>query len=130
MPQIRRPRGWLAILFIVLMASGCGLVQKPLPHPNQINPFDGAAYDALQTAQGAINQGKQELHDGTLPAAAKKPLNAAIHDYDLAQSAWKAWRDCVLATSCTPTVTQDKVQNALDALAIALSAFKSVSGVK
>lgn len=128
MYQIRRLCRWLAILSVTLMASSCA--HKPVPHPNQINSFDGYAYDLLQAEQGAINQGKQELSNGALPAKAKEPLNYAIRQYDLAQSAWKSWRDCTLATNCTPEQTQDKVQNLLDALAAAISQFKLASGGK
>jgi hypothetical protein len=43
---------FLLPLLAFLLASGCG--SQP-PHPNQLNAFDGATYDSLTVAHGALS---------------------------------------------------------------------------
>lgn len=42
---------FFSLLPLLLLATGCG---NQMPHPNQLNAFDGASFDSLTLAHGAL----------------------------------------------------------------------------
>lgn len=77
----------LAALLAVLILSGCAKQLTP-SHPNQINAFDGAAYDTLITVQASIQTAK--TLEPQFPQF-KIELNQAISAYDSAIAAYKLY---------------------------------------
>lgn len=76
-------------LLVILAVSITGCQHKGvLAHPNQINAFDGAAYDTLTVAQASLNQAKALAP--RYPQF-KTQLNQAIQSYDAALAAYKAY---------------------------------------
>jgi hypothetical protein len=84
----------IALLVITAMAVGCA--KNVTPHPNQINSFDGQTYDALVSAQGALDEAKAQYASGKLPSGAKTVINDAGATYESARTTWATWRDITL----------------------------------
>jgi len=95
-------RTWISILMTViafaLLLIGAGCAKAQPVHPNQINTFDGDAYDALTAAQAALNEAKSQYSAGKLPASAKAIINSTGAAYNTANASWKSWRDIVQGT--------------------------------
>jgi hypothetical protein len=74
-------------VFSLLLAGGCGT--QP-PHPNQINAFDGATYDTLTLAHGALTSLRAQVFV-SYPKYA--PLfNEAASAYTVAFNAYSLYR--------------------------------------
>lgn len=81
------------VLLLMLLVLSFGCAKKVTPHPNQINSFDGQAYDALTYAQAALDEAKAQYQKGSLPPGSKDIINAAGAAYETARTSWSTWRD-------------------------------------
>lgn len=106
----------LCVLLSLVLMAGC---QKTVTvHPGAISNFDSYAYDILLVEQDAINTARAEFTAGQLPAAARDPLNAAIDQYNAAQTVWQSYH----ATG----QGQSALQNALTALVAAVGELQKL----
>ena len=80
----------LALVAILGFATACKTAAYQV-HPGSVDAFDSQSYDTLLVAQATIQQAKQQVEAGALPAAAAGPLNHAIQAYDVAETAWQAY---------------------------------------
>src|ERR1700755_1127443 len=74
-------------VFFLLIAAGC---QSQTRHPNQINTFDGASYDSLTAARGALLSLRTSISTGYpkyIPA-----FNQAAASYETAYDAYVLYR--------------------------------------
>ncbi len=81
-----------AIFAAALISTGCN--SQP-PHPNQINAFDGASYDSLTLAQGALTSLRVQVAT-TYPQYAPE-FNQAAAGYSTALNAYSVYRTAVVA---------------------------------
>ena len=92
------------LLALLLMFGGCakvGTVAPPI-HAGAANSFDSATYDALVSAQAAIEQAKIGI------TASKKPLlNQVIAAYNTAESAYAAYHTLAVAGTATAAQQAD-----------------------
>ncbi len=79
-------------------------------HTGAANAFDSATYDALVSAQAAIEQAKVGL-----PASQKTLLNQVIGYYNSAEAAYELYHKLATAGTATPA-NQADVQGKVDAL--------------
>lgn len=77
----------LPILLLAMLFSGCAAKGVKV-HPNQLNDFDGYAYDTLITAQAALEGARDKV--AAYPAA-KPVLNQAIAAFNLAEASYKTY---------------------------------------
>ena len=112
--------------FVCLIAlvglAGCATTSTVPSHPNQINAFDGAAYDTLITVQASINQAKTLIV--TFPQF-KADLNAVISGYNAAQAAYKVYH----TTGAGGIVDTTTLQTQLTALVTQVAALLKNLGV-
>lgn len=78
------------LLVLCLLFTGCNKTAVPT-HPGAISNVDSYAYDVLLVEQDVINTARADYMAGKLPPAAKDLLNAAIAQYNVAQSAWQSY---------------------------------------
>jgi len=106
---------WAAValpVLSILVACGCG---TQLRHPNQINAFDGATYDSLLLAHGALNAFAANV-SASYPKY--KPLfNEASVAYDTAYQSYTSFR-------AAPT-TQAEMTVVINNLAISIVALEN-----
>ena len=106
---------WAAVVLPVLallIASACG---TPASHPNQINAFDGATYDSLLLAHGALTSLKTQVST-TYPKYA--PIfNEASAAYGTAYTTYVSFR--------TAPNTQAEVAVVIGNLTIAIVALEN-----
>jgi hypothetical protein len=95
-------------------------------HPNQINSFDGQTYDALVTAQAALDEAKTQFAAGKLPTGSKVVINAGGAAYEAARTSWATWRDISLGVKAGD-VNAAQVQLNSDMLAMAQAIAKVVA---
>ena len=81
--------------FCILLAS-CATTAV-VTHPGAVNAFDSNTYDALLTAQAAIEAAKPLATTPTLKTA----VNAAMQAYDVAESAYVAYHTAAVAGTAT-----------------------------
>jgi hypothetical protein len=106
---------WAAVVLPVLsilFASACG---TQLSHPNQINAFDGATYDSLLLAHGALTSFEASVSAGY--PKYKDMFNQATVSYDAAYQSYTSFR-------AAPT-TQPVVTVVVNNLAIAIVALEN-----
>lgn len=126
---MRRNRSVVAIFALLLVLSNIGCHKQVTPHPNQLNAFDGQAYDALATAQATLDQAKAEYAAGKLPAASKQLINTAGVSYNACLAAWLTYRDVVQGkTAGDPAQAQQILLNDMNSLAAAILNLKNVIG--
>jgi hypothetical protein len=121
------------ILFPILLAlalAGCvgsaNVTPTPPPHPNQINAFDGYAYDVLITAQAAVQQVKVE--EAQFPQF-KAQVNQAIAAYNSAQAAYKIYHTVSASNPLTEPQAQADLQAQLTSLMAQIAALEKSFGV-
>lgn len=105
-----KPLKWAAValpLLGILFAIGCGTQTS---HPNQINAFDGATFDSMLLAHGALTSLQVNLIT-TYPKY-KPVFNQASAAYGVAYAAYASFR--------TAPTTQAEVGVAIDNLTIAI----------
>lgn len=105
--------------FLCFLLTGCAA--KIPVHPGSISNLDSYTYDVLLVEQDAINNAKTAFQAGTIPAAAKGPLNDAIKQYDVALGAWQGYH-----AGLTKDTTA--LQSAIDALIGAVAALEQALG--
>lgn len=109
------------VLAAAFLQAGCAKTLTP-SHPNQINQFDGVAYDTLITVQGSLNQAKMLAPQ--FPQF-KTELNQAIAAYNSAIAAYKLYHS---AGTGAPDATA--LQTQITALVGSVSKLLSDLGVK
>jgi hypothetical protein len=81
----------LASFVLAVALTGCGTAT--VQHPGAINTFDSNSYDALLTAQGALDQARTQY--AALTDAQKRTVgpvfNKVIAAFTAAQDAYKAY---------------------------------------
>ena len=95
----------LAVALFMLSLGGCakqpaGTV-API-HAGAANSFDSVTYDALVSAQAAIEQAKVGL-----PASQKALLNTVIGYYNTAEAAYELYHKLAAAGTVTPAAQAD-----------------------
>jgi hypothetical protein len=104
---------WAAValpVFSILFAGGCGVLPS---HPNQINTFDGATYDTLLLAHGALT-----ALDASVSTSYPKytaTFNQAAAAYGVAYTAYASFRTTP-STQAEVTVTINNLTVAIVAL--------------
>ena len=98
-------------LFFVL-ATGCGT--QPT-HPNQINAFDGATYNTLTLAHGALGSLRTEI-SASYPQYVPQ-FNQAASAYAVAFNAYSVYR--------TSQTNQSELSSAVSALTVSVVALES-----
>jgi hypothetical protein len=95
-----------------LMVSGCGM---PSNHPNQMNSFDGATYDSLLVAHGALSSLRGQV---ALNYPKYTPMfNQAVASYAAAYSTYSIYR--------TKPTSQSEVALAIGNLTVAIVAIEN-----
>lgn len=123
MRQIRN-RSLFAVVIVLLFLSNIGCQKNVVAHPNQINSFDGQTYDALISAQAALDEAKTQYSQGKFAAVpnAKLIINSGGAAYETARNAWQTWRDITLGVkSGDANAAQMTLQNDMNALAAAIA---------
>lgn len=131
--MIRSSRSHLfAILAVLVVVSNIGCHPNATPHPNQINSFDGQAYDRLTEAQAALNEAKAQYQAGKISGpATKQIINAAGSAYETTRTSWQTWRDIVQGkTAGDANAAQLKLTQDMNQLAAAIVNLKSLIGGK
>lgn len=101
--------GLLAIA-ATLIATGCN---QPSKHPNQINDFDGASYDSLTVAHGALTALRSQISTNYKQYAPQ--FNEAAATYSTAFTVYSQFR-----TDLNDQATASEAVNALTISIIAL----------
>lgn len=111
------------MLFLFTLSLSLGCAKKPIAvHPGAISNLDSYGYDILLVEQAAILEAKNQFNAGSLPAAAKEPLNYAIQQYNLTQAAWQSYH--------AGNKDDAKLQQALNALVGAVGQLQQMLGKK
>lgn len=71
-------------------------------HPGAVNKFDSDTYDVLKAAQVTIDNSRDQIARGVLPASFKPIVNAIETAYNPAIEAYKAWHTASLNGTSTP----------------------------
>lgn len=119
----------LAVIAILMTALGTGCPKNVTPHPNQLNTFDGQAYDRLTEAQAALNEAKDQYAAGKLPVTAKTVINDAGAIYNTTSAAWLTYRDTLQGkTAGDPEAAKQALLADLNRLAQAIVNLKALGG--
>lgn len=120
----RHSRNFAAFVVLLLVLSNLGCQKNVVAHPNQINSFDGQTYDALTSAQAALDEAKAQYAQGKFAAVpnAKLIINSAGQAYETSRLAWQTWRDITLGVKPgNPTVAQEQLQMDMNQLAVQIA---------
>ncbi|MBV9405034.1 MAG: hypothetical protein JO211_06800 [Acidobacteriaceae bacterium] len=116
--KIRLAAFALATTAAVLTTTGC----KSQPdHPNQLNKFDGATYDALTLAHGALTSMSASI-SGTYPQYTAK-FNQAAAAYATAFQGYALYRTA--ATGANETQVAAAIQNLTASIVVLENAFET-----
>jgi hypothetical protein len=119
------------ILTVIAVMFTIDCQKKATPHPNQLNVFDGQAYDSLVSAQAALDEAKGQYASGKLPPSSKTVINDAGAAYESARTGWVYWRDVSMGIkSGDVNEAQTKLQDDLAQLAVAIAKVVAVKGGK
>jgi hypothetical protein len=119
------------ILTVLAVVFTIGCQKKVTPHPNQLNAFDGQAYDSLVSAQAALDEAKGQYASGKLPPASKAVINDAGAAYESARTGWVYWRDVSMGIkSGDVNEAQAKLQDDLAQLSAAIAKIAAMKGAK
>ncbi len=113
-----------ALLLVALLFVGASTGCVHVAHPNQINAFDGSAYDTLIATQAALTELRTKM---TAYPQYKPQFNDLVAAYNLAQSAYKTYH--IAGTANTPQ-TQAALQTQLTDVVSQLSKLLTATGVK
>jgi hypothetical protein len=108
----------LAIAAATLTTSGCHTLPN---HPNQINTFDGASYDSLTIAHGALTSLRGEI-SSSYPKYVSE-FNEATAAYSTAFQAYSAYR--AVASSSTHAQVSVALHNLTLSIIVLENAFES-----
>jgi hypothetical protein len=110
----------------ILAMIGCAAASI---HPGAVSTLDSTTYDALVTANAAINQAKSDVAAGTLSASGNQIINDTVAAYNVARGAWLAYRHAVEALapgSAAPAAETAALQSALASLTEAIANLQSL----
>lgn len=99
------------VLLALVMFSAVGCMKTAVIHPGAINQTDSTIYDALLSAQAAIEQAKMQAGPTPSPAI-KTALNTTIAAYNVAEASYKTYHS-LAASGGTPDATQLQQQVAM-----------------
>jgi hypothetical protein len=130
--MIRKTRSLVGVLIVLAVMSNVGCHTKAaIPHPNQLNSFDGQAYDRLTEAQAVLNEAKAQYAAGKLPVASKTVINDTGNIYNVGYAAWLNYRDIVQGkTAGDPQLAQQTLLIDMNQLAQAIISLKNLIGGK
>lgn len=97
----------LAVILLSLTLSGCG---AKLNHPNAVNQIDDKAYDAILSAQAALDDARP--HMGEHPEA-KELFNQAAAALNTVEPIYKAYH----TSAAKDPAAAEELQDALNGLA-------------
>jgi hypothetical protein len=100
-------------VFCCLVATGCGTQTS---HPNQLNAFDGASFDSLTLAHGALTSLRAQI-TANYPSYDAE-FNQAAATYTTAYNAYALYR--------AQTGSQAELTVAIDNLAVSIVALENV----
>ena len=119
------------LLTVIAVIFTIGCQKKVTPHPNQLNAFDGQAYDSLVSAQAAIDEAKGQYASGKLPPSSKAIINDAGAVYESARTGWLYWRDVSMGIkSGDVNEAQARLQDDLAQLSAAIAKVVAIKGGK
>lgn len=111
---------FLLILATSVYETGCAK-SATVSHPGAVNAFDSNTYDALRTAQAAIEQARTQV--GT-NAVLKAAVNKAIASYNAAEDAYVAYHKAAVAGTVPDTATLSQL------LATLVGDVQAIKGTK
>ena len=126
--EARMSAAGFAFLFAALLFVNACPKNTSIPHPGAVSSFDSQSYDALLVAQEVINQAKDSLAAGKLPAGAKPVINRAIESYNVARGAWLTYRAAAGAGATDAATATANLQKALADLTAAVAAIPKLEG--
>jgi type II secretory pathway pseudopilin PulG len=104
---------WSVLLVLaVLSTAACAAHYKV--HPGALNAADSAAYDTLLVAEAAIDQARTENQSRPLPAQAKEALNTLVDSYNVARTAWLAYRGAIATNTPSDEYFRQLTRNLTD----------------
>lgn len=115
---------YLITLLLAICIIGCHPASAPTPPlaPGALNSFDQTSYTALMTAQASLNSLKASVQGNSSLSSLTVPLNQAIADYDIAQTAWELYHaSATTANEAVVTTALTKVQTDVTNLNSAVS---------
>ena len=86
-PKLKLATAAASLLLATFVITGCRLQS---PHPNQVNTFDGAAYDTMTLAHGALTSLRVSIA-ADFPRYVPE-FNKAVEAYDAAVVIYSAYR--------------------------------------
>lgn len=111
---------------VLALSMVCGCTKAYVAHPGSVNTFDSKSYDYLIATKAVIDQTKTDLANNVFPAnitpAVKTAVNALVASYNIADNAYLAYHNAMVAGSATSQQIQDvsssqaQVQSSLSAL--------------
>lgn len=104
----------LILVAAALLSAACHHTGAQPPHPNQINAFDGAAYDTLITVQAALEEAK--THIAQYPQL-KSQLNQAITSYNETMAAYKIYHSAASSDPDKQAAIQADIQTLIAGVA-------------
>jgi predicted lipoprotein len=130
--MIRKTRSLIGVLIVLVMIASVGCHTKAaVPHPNQLDAFDGQTYDSLVAAQATLDEAKAQFAAGKLPPTAKPVINSAGAAYEQARTAWQLRRDIMLGVkSGDAESTRLLLLNDMNQLAQAIVSLQKLIGGK
>lgn len=114
-----RIQSLFAVMLILAGSIGCAR-KASAPHPGAVSNLDSYSYDILITEQAVLNQAKAEYAGGQIPPSVKSFLNAAINQYNVAQSSWQTYH--------AGGQNADALQQAINALVGAVASLQKEMG--
>ena len=120
-------------LCVVLLIGMIGCQPRQV-HPNAVSQLDSDTYDALVTANAAINSAKDQLATSALPASAGQTINYTVAAYNTAGGAWLTYRHTVESLApgaAAPAAETAALQSSLSSLTKAIVSLQNlIKGVK
>jgi hypothetical protein len=111
-PKLKLATAAVSLLLAAFMTTGCHLQSS---HPNQINTFDGAAYDTMTLAHGALTSLRVSISTD-FPDYVPE-FNQAVEAYNTALVIYSAYR--------SSADTQPSLLVALGNLAVGITSLES-----
>jgi hypothetical protein len=111
-PKLQLATAAASLLLAAFMTTGCHVQSS---HPNQINTFDGAAYDTMALAHGALTSLRVSISTD-FPHYAPE-FNKAVEAYNTALVIYSAYR--------SSADTQPSLSTALSNLAVGITSLES-----
>lgn len=124
---LKLPIATLLVFALTILNTGCqfGSSSTVVPHPNEINTFDGAVYDSLTIAHSALLSLGPQIKTSFPTYTAE--YNTAVQAYDVAYTTYSAYRSSPTADTTNLTAQILNITVAVAALETAIQKDMGVS---